>query len=569
MSGLSAPPSRAVPATPVAATARQGAGELNRPITMADVQDALPLLNNGRSGALQGWSAQFLRYLYKEQRCEDGSVSKHFVPLPALAAVFDAAFRQGVLPAAVKSSLATSVFKKGDRLDPGNYRPNAVGEPLCWLCAAILNKRIVGWAEDKGIRAPRQAGFRPRMSIEQQLFALRHFVDRSKFQKQPLFAAFVDLKKAYDSVQHDLLWASLERRGLHGSMLAAIQSLYDGGTMRMKISGKAGASGTARVGVRQGCPLSPTLFGIFFDDLHARLLADCPTAGLDCQGLSVPALFHADDVVLLSGTASGLQQLLDSMQGFCVANGLTISIAKTEVVVFGGGHHACVWTVARQQLQRSQTFTYLSMLLHEDRYIKHAIKQRQARALASLGSIFSRYRHLECANSVQLLIRLHQAILQPCASYACEVWAPAAAAAGPLKELQQLQLSFLRRACWVGKSVQVDVLFEEFRVVCWHDFWWRRVLQLWTALATAGLASIRNHVFCDSLALAAGGCNYNWTAQVSTYLQQNDVHVPIVGGEPVPVGTFQLQQAFAHQRQAHMQSLSLDPRSAPSASAKL
>ena len=54
----------------------------------------------------------------------------------------------------------------------------------------------------------------------------------------------------------------------------------------------------------------------------------------------------------------------------------------------------------------------------------------------SLGSIFSRYRDLECANSVQLLIRLQQAILQPCSSYACEVWAPAAAVAGPLKELQ-------------------------------------------------------------------------------------------------------------------------------------
>ena len=239
------------------------------------------------------------------------------------------------------SSLVTPVFKKGDRSDPGNYRPIAVGEPLCRLYAAILNKRIISWTEDKGLRAPCQAGFRPRMSTEQQLFALRHFIDRSRFQKQPLFAAFVDLKKAYDSVQHDLLLASLQRLGVHGSMLAAVQSLYDGGTMRMKISGRAGASGTARVGVRQGCPLSPILFGIFFDDLHARLLADCPTAGLDCQGLSVPALFYADDVMLLSDTASGLQRLLDSMQGFCLASGLTVSIPKTEVVVFGGGHHAC------------------------------------------------------------------------------------------------------------------------------------------------------------------------------------------------------------------------------------
>ena len=63
------------------------------------------------------------------------------------------------------------------------------------------------------------------MSTEHQLFALRHFIDRAKFQKRPLFAASVDLRKVYDSVQHPLLWASLQRKGAHGKMLAAIQSL--------------------------------------------------------------------------------------------------------------------------------------------------------------------------------------------------------------------------------------------------------------------------------------------------------------------------------------------------------
>ena len=129
-------------------------------------------------------------------------------------------------------------------------------------------------------------------------------------------------------------------------MLAAIQSLYDGGTMSMKISGKSGASGTAQVGVRQGCPLSPTLFGIFFDDLDGQLQTDCPLAGVECRGIRVPSLFYADDVALLSASAEGLQQLLDSMQGFCMANGLTISVPKTEVVVFGGGYHVCTWRVA-------------------------------------------------------------------------------------------------------------------------------------------------------------------------------------------------------------------------------
>ena len=139
-----------------------------------------------------------------------------------------------------------------------------MGEPLCRLYAAILNRHIVSWAEEAGLRAPCQAGFRPRMSTEHQLFALRHLIDRSSFQKQPLFIMT-------DCLQHPLLWASLQRKGVHGKMRAAIQSLYSGGAMSMKTCGRAGAAGTAQVGVRQGCPLSPTLFGLFFDDLYSQL----------------------------------------------------------------------------------------------------------------------------------------------------------------------------------------------------------------------------------------------------------------------------------------------------------
>ena len=76
----------------------------------------------------------------------------------------------------------------------------------------------------------------------------------------------------------------------------------------------------------------------------------------------------------------------------------------------------------------SLSVSYLGMLFHEDRKIKHAVQACFSKACASMGSIFSRYYHPQCANSVQLLVRLQQAILQPCASHSCEVWAPADAA---------------------------------------------------------------------------------------------------------------------------------------------
>ncbi len=65
---------------------------------------------------------------------------------------------------------------------------------------------------------------------------------------------------------------------------------------------------------RQGCPLSPTLFGIFFDGLHDYLLAWAPAVGVQLRsGRVVSSLVYADDVVLLSWTSHGLQHLIDGM----------------------------------------------------------------------------------------------------------------------------------------------------------------------------------------------------------------------------------------------------------------
>ena len=108
---------------------------------------------------------------------------------------------------------------------------------------------------------------------------------------------------------------------------------------------------------------------------------------------------------------------------------------------------------------------------------------------------------------VQLLVRLQQAILQPCASYGCEVWAPADAAIVPLRDLQSLQHTFLPRACRVKSSIPIEVVFQELSVTPWHDFRWRQVLSFWNATAQADLESIINIVLHDAIAIAHNGCS--------------------------------------------------------------
>ena len=163
-------------------------------------------LSNGKAAGHAGWPAELLRYASYYQE----NARRAWVLAPLLWQLLNQFFSSGSVPSCVSSALVTPMHKKGSTLDTASHKSIAVGEPLCKLYTIILNKRMVDWAERQGLRSPSQAGFRPRKST---VFALRHFIDRARISKRPLFACFVDLQKAYDTVQHDLLWARLQAIG--------------------------------------------------------------------------------------------------------------------------------------------------------------------------------------------------------------------------------------------------------------------------------------------------------------------------------------------------------------------
>ena len=102
------------------------------------------------------------------------------------------------------------------------------------------------------------------------------------------------------------------------------------------------------MGVRQDCPLSPTLFGLFFDGLHDHLHLYVSTAGIRLRsGKVLSSLVYANDVILLSWSV--LQLLLDSMKHFFL---VVTSTTRTEIVVLNGPGFASTWQVGNQVLPR-------------------------------------------------------------------------------------------------------------------------------------------------------------------------------------------------------------------------
>jgi hypothetical protein len=89
------------------------------------------------------------------------------------------------------------------------------------------------------------------------------------------------------------------------------------------------------IGVKQGCPLSPLLFGLYIDTLELRIATLAGDDGPDLTGTAVKLLLYADDLVLMSKSLWGLQKQLDEFNAFCKERDLTVNVKKTKVVVFG------------------------------------------------------------------------------------------------------------------------------------------------------------------------------------------------------------------------------------------
>ena len=86
--------------------------------------------------------------------------------------------------------------------------------------------------------------------------------------KVPLHVCFIDIKQGFDAVDRDRVWQRLRDLGVGGRFLWSIQDLYRSTSYSVKVGSKVSSSQfTTGKGVKQGCPLSPTLFGVFFEQI--------------------------------------------------------------------------------------------------------------------------------------------------------------------------------------------------------------------------------------------------------------------------------------------------------------
>ena len=298
--------------------------------------------------------------------------------------LFNTSIADGAFPFELKRGEVTSVFNVNDQMTKGNYRPITVLSAISKVYERLMSEQIVVYSESFLFQY--LCGFREGYSTQQ---ALVRFLEKCKSvldKKGVAGAILMDLSKAFDCLNHELLIAKLSAYGFSRSALKLIHSYSNERQQRVKINGSFSTSKQTSLGVPQGSFLGPLLFNIYINDFF-YLVKDTEICN------------YADDTTVFA-CGSDLGSILESLEGDAALlslwfenNYMKMNEDKSHLPVFGNTDNEVTVNISGSLIKESDEEKLLGVTLDKTLNFKTHVTNRCKRASQKLHALarVSRY----------------------------------------------------------------------------------------------------------------------------------------------------------------------------------
>ena len=256
--------------------------------------------------------------------------SIHAIAHP-MSALINKSMHTGVFPDALKIARVCPIFKSGDKCDFLNYRPISILPSFSKIYEKVVFNRLLAYLDSKHILCDSQYGFRRNRSTYMSLIDLYDRISLAIDKREFSIGVFIDLSKAFDTLDHGILLRKLEHYGIRGVALHWFNSYLSNRKQCVTLNGATSSIQNIIYGVPQGSILGPLLFILYINDI------------VNCSDLLSFILF-ADDTTLVFSCKDLLQlnqiinEELAKVSDWLKANKLSLNNKKTNFILFGNKH---------------------------------------------------------------------------------------------------------------------------------------------------------------------------------------------------------------------------------------
>lgn len=374
-----------------------------------------------------------------------------------LTSICEKSINQGIVPSGMKIAKIIPLYKSGDTSSFINYRPISVLPVFSKVLEKVIYKRMYSHLESQNIFYKHQYGFRKKHSSYMALMQLIDHVLTAKDKGEYSLGIFLDLSKAFDTVNYNILLKKLEHYGFHGNTLKWLHSYVHNRQQYVSVNGTVSHKTSVITGVPQGSILGPLLFLIYMNDLPSA----CPKL-LPILFADDTSLFHShpDMNTLMIQVNQGLNILSQWFQ----ANKLSLNSKKSNYIDFTGKNKKQTdreykILINNTEISQVSSVRFLGVIVDDKLSWKEHVNN-VSKKISKLVGVISKVR--DSIND-KCLLSLYHSLIYPHITYCNIVWGTTYTST--LNCIHLIQKRFVRMVTFSNPQEHSSPLFKQLKLL--------------------------------------------------------------------------------------------------------